>query len=251
MRSLRVLHEPAACDKHAGAARRKTRDGRMTQPKDSTAPSHDQPPAAAPSGALSAGKAFFVVMALLGSAGLVLSLGQRDPSIERSLSGSLDSKKEGAENSTADKKRAENTRSADVPSRGRAKREFRRLNRMFQALYATRNLQGLDRIFLPDSPMKRRVSKELQELRDQGVVVRTDFKTLDLKVRSVSQSRIELTQVVRVDPKFLSEQGEDITSSNAVDIDTVEWVLQRRRHEWFLKNAVVVARKQQRPKSRQ
>lgn len=181
-------------------------------------------------------KAFVLLLGVLAIAGLVLLVTRSDnplatPSIDDSPS------TEASNSDQTDQAKPERL------TNSQAKAVFRRLDKRLTLAYRRRSL-GLVRDSLTStSPMLPVIQDEIDRLEDQQVLDKTTFSTRRLTVAHSSDEEVLLTQVVIVNPRFVSEAGRDVTSSKARDRDLIHWVLRNENEEWVLHSARVIDRK--------
>lgn len=211
----------------------------MRQPENSAVTGKDGSETGPPGGApMSPVRAFLLLMALLVTAGVVLWTTTRP---ERAEPIRMDHSQDAAGN--GETKARTPSRQEGRPTKAEAKSIFERLDQARIRAYRHRSLTALHDIWTENSPVRPVVEREIRRMRHDTVLMRTNFDTKRLTVTALKSSKIRLTQVVRVDPKFVSESGEDVTVGKLIDKDTVKWVLLEQRGKWLIHNATVIERK--------
>ncbi len=118
---------------------------------------------------------------------------------------------------------------------------FKELDALRLSGYWQRSASTAVSALTSNSPIRRRVGREIQRLRRDGVIDKTTFETEAVSVLANSASSIEIQQTVLIDPKFVSEvNGEDLTERNRRQRQEIEWLLRMQGGEWLIHNATVV-----------
>lgn len=182
-------------------------------------------------------RAFLVLLAVLVTAGVILWVTTRP---ERSKPIRVESAQPRSDNAaTKEPEPTEATR----PTKAEAKAIFEKLDQARIRAYRRRNLQHISRFLTSNSPIEKTVRSEISRLREDAVLDRTVFETKKLRVKSATARQIELLQVVVIEPKFISESGNDLTIGNTGDRDTIEWLLRKEDRGWLIHNGFVLDRK--------
>lgn len=182
-------------------------------------------------------RAFLLLLALLVSAGVVLWMTTRP---ERTEPIRME-RSQGARDNGVTEDRPK-SRPERRPTKAEAKDIFRALDKAALRAYRRRDVKLIPRIWTTNSPVRPTAEREIDRLLQDSVLVRTRFNTKRLSVRSAASSRIDIVQVVVIDPKFVTEAGEEITASDARDRDTVKWQLRKQDGQWLIHKALVIDR---------
>lgn len=200
------------------------------------------PPARAPE-PLSPVRGFLLMLALLGIAGLALyfTTGGSAPPAPARLEGP------GPQGNGAqpggDKSDSGEKRDHALTDRQAIKR-FQRLNRLRLLAYRNRDIDIVRGALTKNSPIRKRIAREIRGLKRDRVLVKSEFDTKSVSVTSNRKKRIELRQVVVIDPQFVMETGEDVTVvKNFADRDTVHWVLKKEKGSWLMHGSLVIDRR--------
>ena len=93
--------------------------------------------------------------------------------------------------------------------------------------------------FSPASPAAERISREIERLRRDRVIDRTQITTLNISVISNTPERIRLREVTRLEPCFVTERGRDVTRAPSSVKQVGVWTLTRDGSLWQLENGVL------------
>lgn len=181
-------------------------------------------------------RAFLMLLAVLVSAGVVLWVTTRP---ERSEPIRIENSQAEENGATSKPEPAR----ADRPTKAEARNIFKELDQARIRAYRRRTLEAIPTIWTQGSPVRAIVKREIHRLRRDTVLMRTDFQTKKLTITDLGPARIRLTQIVVIDPRFVSETGEEVTVGQSRDQDTVRWLLLKKNGRWLIHNATVVARK--------
>lgn len=117
---------------------------------------------------------------------------------------------------------------------------FENLNELRLDAYANSDPSLVTEVFASGTPIANRVARELRQLSRDGVVARIKFVSKDLIVESATASQIRLHQTAHVVMKFMTEDGEDVTTSPGLGRQVIDWTLQRLATGWRISDAVTV-----------
>jgi hypothetical protein len=115
---------------------------------------------------------------------------------------------------------------------------FEELDRLRLELYERVDESLVPVVFTPSSPIATTVRREIRQLARDNIRVRTIFETRRIDVIANGAAEIELEQEVVVEARFLSTNGEDITSGRP-ELQVVRWTLQKIDGTWLLHDAVI------------
>ncbi|MGH2746498.1 MAG: hypothetical protein ACRDKB_01055 [Actinomycetota bacterium] len=118
--------------------------------------------------------------------------------------------------------------------------KFEELNELRLRALRERDPSLLSLAFTPDSPAGQRVAASIRRLTRDSVLVRTSEETEEVSLSSNDPSEILLLQTVVVTPRFIDEQGKDVTQDPAVERWTVEWTLHRLSDRWLIHDAEII-----------
>ncbi len=129
--------------------------------------------------------------------------------------------------SAAEREHAEHV----APSQADVLDEFRRLHRTYREASRRRDGALLHDFLAPGSPVHAAAIEDINQLRNDKVLDRSSFRTLDLRIVALSRTAATLEQVVDITPRFVSEDGERLRSSGKMR-QTVSWTLHLVRGAW-------------------
>ncbi len=118
---------------------------------------------------------------------------------------------------------------------------FKELKSLRSEAYREADLSLVDLIYTTESPARRTVVSEIRRLQRNGVFSRTRFDTKQLDVLENSPSKIEIREIVVVFPKFVDEDGNDVTKRGRVERREVNWILHAEDANWLVYRSVIVA----------
>ncbi|MDP9066996.1 MAG: hypothetical protein M3N53_01440 [Actinomycetota bacterium] len=108
-------------------------------------------------------------------------------------------------------------------------------------------IEGRDRdlvsaAFVSNSPAERRVLKTIRKLRRDSVRMKaTRYDVLRVDVLSNEPRDIRIRQIVVIETRFFDKSGRDVTSTGAVERQTLEWVIQPQAGRWLLYEGTITA----------
>ena len=210
----------------------------MGHPENSAVTGKDGSGAGPTGGApLSPVRAFLLLMALLVLAGVILLLTTRPERAEP-----IRMERSQAAGETGAPQENPESRPEGHLTKAKAKDIFRELNEAVLKAYRKRDASLIPEIWTTNSPVRSTARREIHQLLQDSVLVRTRFTTKQLSVESITSSRIQLVQVVVIDPRFVTESGKEVTSSDVRDRDTVKWKLRKEDGRWLIHRALVLDR---------
>jgi hypothetical protein len=116
---------------------------------------------------------------------------------------------------------------------------FNELHALFRQASRTRDQSLLSLMITSDSPLRDEATKDIAQLRRDGVLDRSRFVTEDIDIQSNRRTEIQLIQRVVIYPKFVLESsGKNITKSEPVR-QLVEWTMKLEDSEWRVLDALV------------
>ena len=171
-----------------------------------------------PSGGLSPVKAFFALLALLVAIGGLFLLTRPTD-----------------ESNPGPAPRSDNFALTDAEAIER----FKELHALFRQASRTRDQSLLSLMITSDSPLRDEATKDIAQLRSDGVLDRSRFVTEDIDIQSNKPTEIHLIQRVVIHPKFVLESsGKDITRSEPVR-QLVEWTMKLENSKWRVLDALI------------
>ncbi len=121
--------------------------------------------------------------------------------------------------------------------------EFERLNRGRIAAYKSRDVALLDDVLTTDSPLLKTGHDEIRQLVHDHVVIHSRFTTKAVEVTMNNPTEIVLRQTEIDYPKFLSNDGVDVTGDRQPQRRVVEWVLHLDRFEWRIHDSRLISQR--------
>ena len=104
------------------------------------------------------------------------------------------------------------------------------------AFEATKNrdTSSVPSLFTTESPAKERLLEQIHQLRESHVVERSSYETISQEVIANSPSEIQVRELVKFFPCFVSERGEDVTvGPRGIEQDFV-WTMRIEDSEWLV-----------------
>lgn len=103
---------------------------------------------------------------------------------------------------------------------------FKELDELRLTMYRNRDRALIPRVLTPASPLQSIAKREIAQLIRQGVRVRTRYDTKSLEILDLDPTEMRIQQVVLQYPKFVDENGRDVTSSQARPVrKVIVWTL--------------------------
>ena len=167
---------------------------------------------------ISPGKAFTALLALLIASGSVLLLTRPESKVQTQ---------------NADLPRSDNFALTDAEAAER----FSHLEDLLNRAYIERDMTLSKEYLAPNSPLLRIGIDEITQLREDQVMVEPRITTRSIRVLSNKPDTIVIQQVAREHPRFVSESGEDVSTTDEPIITTIKWTLVRAESEWLLWDA--------------
>lgn len=116
---------------------------------------------------------------------------------------------------------------------------FKELRELRDQLYRERDLSLLSEIYAPDSPIVKIVTKEIKQLLRDNVLHRSRYETHRVSVSENFPGHIVVTEVVTRYPRFVSEDGEDVTRNDAELLQKATWSLVEMDGRWLVDRSVI------------
>lgn len=105
--------------------------------------------------------------------------------------------------------------------------------------YDKRDVSLVSEIFTSDSPIARKVSREIGLLRSENVLSKTQFEVKKVGVLGNTDDEIRILQRVVIFPRFVTESGRDVTRNARDELQTIHWTLHLEGTQWLLHNATI------------
>jgi hypothetical protein len=117
---------------------------------------------------------------------------------------------------------------------------FKELHSLFRQGSRERDLSVLNLLFTRDSPLRQIATDDVRQLRKDGVLDRSTFRTTEIEVVSNVANEIVLLQRVEIEPRFILEQsGKDIADPGPLN-QQVRWVLHQEAGVWKVYDSKVL-----------
>ena len=101
----------------------------------------------------------------------------------------------------------------------------------------SRDISLLHEAFV-EGPAYRRLSRSINRLKEQRVFFRSDYARQSVSVISNTEEEIRVRVVENVDPKFISQTGEDLTQGVPEQHTTI-WVLRQEQGTWRIYDGIL------------
>ena len=116
---------------------------------------------------------------------------------------------------------------------------FRELHALFRQASRTRDPSLVSVMITEGSPLREEATKDIAQLRRDGVLDRSRFVTEDIDIQSNGPTEIRLIQRVVIHPKFVLESSrKNVTQSEPVR-QVVEWTMKLENSQWRVLDALV------------
>ncbi len=116
---------------------------------------------------------------------------------------------------------------------------FRELDALRIESIETGDVSLIPETLTPDGPLRDIATEEARQLATDMITVQTNFRTINLRVLSNSEDEVVIRQVVLQNPRFFSESGKEVTTSNP-RLRTIEWTLKLDGDTWKIHNSKTV-----------
>ena len=173
-------------------------------------------------GPLSPGKAFLLLASLLLVAGAVLYFTKPDPTGAEKHAGLAES---------------EDFALTDEEALAR----FRELDRLRLLAMHKRDKSLVASILTSDSPLIRLAYRDINRLRHDGIVVDSNFRTIDLHVLNNTAAAIVVEQEVRQNPHFYSARDGKLRNQPRAVLRRIRWTLRREGATWKIYDSDVLS----------
>ncbi len=117
---------------------------------------------------------------------------------------------------------------------------FKELKELRDRAYRERDVSLVPLIYTSAGRGRESVTKEIRSLLLDEVIDRTSFKTVNVSVVTNQPNEITLLQHAVVHPKFVTEDGKDITKTDDVQRNRVKWTLRLEESSWLVFDTLVV-----------
>lgn len=119
--------------------------------------------------------------------------------------------------------------------------EFEHLNEIRITAYKTRDVTLLGETLTAASPLLRRGENEIRRLLRDRVIIESKFITRDVQVISNSPHAVTVRQIEVELPKYVSEEGSDVTGDARAQERTIEWTLHLEGSQWKLHDSRLIS----------
>ncbi len=119
--------------------------------------------------------------------------------------------------------------------------EFERLHELQVRAYETRDLSLIPLTYTNDSPLIRRVEREIRTLLRKRVTTKTNFATRRVNVSFNTAEEVVLHQTVLIDAEFLDPHGQSVAVDAPQELQVIRWTLRRSGIEWLIHDAEVLS----------
>jgi len=116
---------------------------------------------------------------------------------------------------------------------------FKELRELRDQMYRGRDQSLIPLIYTDDSPAKLVVLKELRRLTRDQVFDRSRYRTRAIEVKSNETHRIQLTERITLFPRFIDEDGKNVTRDVRPLFQTATWVLVDVDGIWLVQESVL------------
>jgi hypothetical protein len=171
-----------------------------------------------PSGGLSPVKAFFALLALLVAIGGLFLLTRPTD-----------------ESNPGPAPRSDNFALTDAEAIER----FKELDALRIRALRSRDASLISQVFTPNSPVAEDVMDSIQTLNRQNVLFRTTYKDSSLHVVTNTANEIHVLQRAVVNPRFVDENGIDVTRNDSTQLQTTDWTLRRMSDVWLIHDGLI------------
>lgn len=120
---------------------------------------------------------------------------------------------------------------------------FKELNGLLLQSYRSRDLSLVNSYLTNDSPLRSRAIREITQLLKDRVIGKARFQTLDDRVLQNDSDAIVVRHKSVEYPHFVSEGGEDVSSSHRPVLQVVDWTMHLEGSTWKLFNSSPVRSK--------
>lgn len=116
---------------------------------------------------------------------------------------------------------------------------FEDLTQVRLRAYSTHDVSLLSSLYTEDSRVAPVASQELRRLAREGVSDVSTYATQHVQVISNTPSEVRLEEQVRINPRFLDEQGKEVTGQTKLVARTIVWTLHLQGSEWLIYDALI------------
>lgn len=120
-----------------------------------------------------------------------------------------------------------------------ALQRFDELHDIFRSASIHRDVSLLDEMLVADSPLHGTARAQIRQLISDGVLDRSRFVQQAAAVVENSPIQVEIDQVVRIQPRFVSETTGSDVSADPPLVQRVRWTLMLESSVWKVHDSVV------------
>jgi hypothetical protein len=115
---------------------------------------------------------------------------------------------------------------------------FRRLRRVLDRVYASRDLGRVDDFAAPGSPQFAHATRQIRFLKRHSLLDRTKTESQVVEVRVLGGDELEIQEKVVIRPRYVDEAtGLEADLEVPVQRATLTWTLQRQAGVWRIYSA--------------
>ena len=128
----------------------------------------------------------------------------------------------------------------DVPTDAEAIRIFEELSAVHHRAYRHRDATLIEQVYVPGSSANRQAHKQIEKLIEDNVVDKSIYRTKEVRILRRSPTEVALREKTLVRPRFVNEEGEDVTSEvSELTLQTTRWTLQLLQGEWLVSDVLI------------
>ena len=117
--------------------------------------------------------------------------------------------------------------------------EFEELHRRELLAYRRADISLLASLFTHDSPIARKVLREVRQLARDDVYARPRYETKKLSVVRNGPTEVTLRQIAHVSSSFIDAQGTDVGNQVPTQKQVIRWTIALEGDSWRLHDAVI------------
>jgi hypothetical protein len=117
--------------------------------------------------------------------------------------------------------------------------KFKELNDLRIEAYRQRDPSLVAEVVTSDSPLRAKAYRDISQLRRDSILDMTDFRTREVKTLSNGSNQIVIREVEIQTPRFVTEDGKDVSRMHISLVVTTDWTLRRDGYSWKIFDSVV------------
>jgi hypothetical protein len=103
----------------------------------------------------------------------------------------------------------------------------------------SRDTSSVPSLFTTESPAKARLLEQIRQLRESEVLEKSSYETISQEVVANSRSEIQIRELVKFYPCFVSETGQDVTvGPRGIEQDFI-WTMRTEDSEWLVHDSLL------------